>query len=255
VLLKSQELGGPTLWLNSDLARIDRIYKNIEPGGEVFNWYPDNRKFLIRAEIGGDALWLVDVSTGEYTVLAVPGLGRVEGAAASPDGLWIIYSIYRGQKLGGEIWLVDHTGRNANLLTATQGLANNFSWSPDGKKVVYFESGLNILDVGTRMISNYVIVGHPGENQIYWSPASDRIMFVSGSHILLVGLNGEERSVSFDNLKDYRSPVWSPDGSKIIFIAKGPDRVLNIYVFDLEFDVLEILIENIDPEAHFIIIK
>jgi len=104
-------------------------------GGKLFDWHPDGYEFLFAAqEVGDDpGLWLVEASTGEHRLLAQPaasGYVSLYGAAISPDGQVLAYC-------DGGIWMANANGSEPRR--AIDSAAAVFSWSPDGRYLLYGE--------------------------------------------------------------------------------------------------------------------
>ena len=58
----------------------------------------------------------------------------------SPDGRYLAFTATRGdedeKKKGGQVWLLDRRGGEAQKLTDIKGGVSDFAWSPDGKRLV-----------------------------------------------------------------------------------------------------------------------
>jgi hypothetical protein len=214
-------------------GKVYPISKNIVPE-DFFNWYPDNRHVLIQASL--ESLWLVDTISGEYFPLAVPGLGKVDAAAASPDGRSVIYSHY--YKNNTQLRIVDADGRNDRLILELPSRVGSIAWSPDNQKIAFRSAVWTVLDlkdIGTVNLDSF--------NVIYchfftptWSPDSRTLAFVisnntspcrdfdSGfiedSDILLFDVQtGERKTIRPNGEKGNANPIWSPDGSHLAFLS------------------------------------
>jgi len=116
-------------------------------------------------------------------------LGRVRGAAISPDGVRVAYTVTRydveANRGNSDIWAVPLAGGEAIQMTSSPGADASPAWSPDGKWLAF---------VSTR--------GGSGP-QIYLLPAD----------------GGEARLLT--NQKGGASgPIWSRDGTKILFTSE-----------------------------------
>lgn len=202
---------------------------------KFFSWFPDNKRVLIQANMG--SLWLADSLSGKYIILAVPGYGSVDGAAASPDGKSIIYSLSGGIS-EPSIWKVNADGRNAQLLFELAGRVSFFSWSPDGKQIVFLGDGWMVMDADGSNLRQLGYLGTPACLQPpIWSPDSRWLaLVVSNSpesdcrdwsqeafrdiNILIIDPEtGESRPILPDGNTGNLDPAWSPDGSQIAFVS------------------------------------
>ncbi len=116
-------------------------------------------------------------------------LGRVSGAAISPDGMRVAYTVTRydveANRGNRDIWAVPLAGGEAVQMTSSPGADASPAWSPDGKWLAF---------VSTR--------GGSGP-QIYLLPAD------GGEARLLTSQKGGASG-----------PVWSRDGTKILFTSE-----------------------------------
>jgi Tol biopolymer transport system component len=119
-----------------------------------------------------------------------------------------------------EIYTIGLDGKGRRRLTHNTWYDGGPSWSPDGRRIV-FESdlGIRIMD---RDGGNKFVLG-PGDGWAapLWSPRGDRILLSAYSGWAVVSPEGGKLR--------YRKPgprgpewgaAWSPDGRKIVYMAK-----------------------------------
>jgi Tol biopolymer transport system component len=146
-------------------------------------------------------VWQVDAATGSHKGinLGVPSAYLVD-AAPSPDGSHIVYSTTAGLSLGSDTWLVNSNGSARQHLfknTGSEAINALFSWSPDGKNIIYER----LVDSATPFLNAGLWLMNAQGNQ------SQRLADTDGGH-------------------GY-TPSWSPDSSKVAFIARtNPHDVL-----------------------------
>ena len=146
------------------------------------------------------------------------------------------------------IHVMDADGSNRRRVADTPGQL--FWWSPDGTRLVFtsgFEDERNRNTECCKSIAVYVIdadgtgltrVTEVGSSNAFpsWSPDGTRVAFssdrewargtqggrVSGTwQIYVANADGSGESRLLDHPEDDRSPVWSPDGTRIAFTASA----------------------------------
>lgn len=111
--------------------------------------------------------------------------------AVSPDGKQVVLCSSRTGAF--EIWVMDHNGKHLRQVTGLGGFAVFPDWAPDGRHVVFEWSPTD-----------------PGLTDLYV------VDTVTGEVELLLELAGTQQTIN---------PVWSPDGSEVLFVRQ--DTVLD----------------------------
>ena len=152
----------------------------------------------------------------------------------SPDGNKIVFVSDREWSSGtSEIYIMDIDGKNQTNLT------NNISrdiypgFFPDGSKI-YFESYRDdfikqfMMDIdGSNQIEICRQCSRPSI-----SPDGSKIIYSSGFSIFIMDIDGTNKTQLTNNLESY-SPVFSPDGSKILMRSSdGNNNTLYIMNVD-----------------------
>jgi Tol biopolymer transport system component len=107
--------------------------------------------------------------------------------AWSPDGMQIAYRHQPGDDRTTEIWVVNADGSNAHALTENDVADWGPGWTPDGR------------------VSWNSAVGVGG----------------GGFHLWVANADGSDQHSLGDVVIEY--PAWSPDGSKVAFMAQEPN--------------------------------
>jgi Tol biopolymer transport system component len=128
-----------------------------------------------------------------------------------------------------DLYVMDADGSNVKRLT-TNADVFLYSWSPDGRRLVYDSlstEGLFVInDDGTWKIQ----LSEQSDHTPSWSPNGEKIAFATTRHgateIYVVDVDGgnETRLTERPSSNDKR-PTWSPDGEEIAFVT---NRVLSL---------------------------
>lgn len=125
------------------------------------------------------------------------------------------------------IILMDTGGATLERLTTDPGKPSNFTWSPNGRSVVYdsWQGGnfdIYVMDVEANTHRQLTLDGSRDQLPV-WSPNGKWIAFLSdragGRTIYRMDVNGENVK-QLTNKKDCRKPAWSPDSQWIAFAAE-----------------------------------
>lgn len=186
----------------------------------------------------------VVVARGKLSVMNADGTGgialRVSCAvqcdvAWSPRGTWIAYTVVddcSSPPCASRLAVVRSNGQDRKVLLRFVGATVEApSWSPDGKTIAFVEEASGIQDLNT--------VGANGKGFTRLAPADGGIFYPryrpvwtqDGSRILFSAKRGGKRVVlsisrtgdDLQNLAEGWWPVLSPDGTQIAFVA-GDDN-------------------------------
>ena len=176
--------------------------------------------------------------------------------ASNRDGNW-------------EIYVMDADGGNPQNLTNDPNDDRDPSWSPDGKRIVFFSNRDGHVIDGRSTSEIYVMDANGGNPQNLtndpnddrfpsWSPNGKRIAFVSDRDgppryfdIYVVDADGSNLQRLTNDPRDDRHPSWSPDGKRIVFGARREGHfetrfavTYEIYVMDANGGNQQRLTEN-----------
>jgi len=191
----------------------------------------------------GDIVSLTDVETGkELASLYLPNWGRLP--KWSPDGNYLSIigtAKSNATKASDEFYIISRDGGEFKRLTHfsntfEQSAIADYSWSPDGKKIVFWsytelgdpnaegaQSELMILDITTGEVTNLCIQGISAI-----TPLNDVVLFAQ------------------------LEPIWSPDGSQIMIsqwdTTQGQNnKNYNVLVIDIPSLISVKINENKQP--------
>jgi serine/threonine protein kinase/Tol biopolymer transport system component len=150
---------------------------------------PDGRMLAYASDFAGSGgldIWVRQISGGEAVRITHDGMNNRE-PSFSPDGSRIVFSSDRAR---GGVYIVPALGGEPRQVT-TQGRCPRFS--PDGKQIVYWSG--NDINIGPR----------------------------DSQRILVVPADGGSPRVLSSGFFTARHPVWSPDGSRVLFVGTQDD--------------------------------
>ena len=154
----------------------------------------------------------------------------------SPDGRYLAFLSGRQEGKGGQVWLLDRRGGEAQRLTMIKGGISDFAWSPDARRLAL------VLDEETDSIARKDTAEHKTPKPI----VIDRYNFkrdVTGylgskrTHLALFDVATRRLDTLTSERYDDDNPSWSPDGQRIAFTREAPaepgkPRDSDLYVID-----------------------
>ena len=168
-----------------------------------------------------------------------------------------------------EIYVMDADGKNQRRLTNNRHEDWGPSWSPDGKRIVFFSNrdGHVHAKHGVPTYEIYVmdadggtprnLTNNPNDDRDpSWSPDGKRIAFVperdGNPEIYVMDADGgNPRNLTNSPFFDDWSPSWSPDSKRIAFQSnrdKDNPHKYQIYVMDADGGNQQKLTENLKTD-------
>jgi len=146
--------------------------------------------------------------------------------AWSPDGKWIDFVSDKSGE--DEVWVAHEDGTGLKRFSDGPAEKSNLRWAPDSKSLVYSTSDhkLNRVDVETGTTKTLGTNRASAFQGIQFSPDSKWLAYSRMNddlrpHVFVIPSNGgEEHHVGRDDqLFAETSPVWTPDGKMLVFLA------------------------------------
>ena len=198
-------------------------------------WSPDYKRIaMVRSRMGSDSLKRSDIylmnadGTGKRWARSLPSSFGMGYPSWSPDGSRLVVVV----ALGGKLYLatMDVATGNMAFVTCENELVQGSSpsWSPTGNSIVYVAPDFASIrrcnpggDVDLLVSSGPSRIG-----KVTYSPDGKRIAYSEGiginynSEIFVKNLtDGSVKRLT--NSAGYEGhPTWSPDGTRIAFVAK-----------------------------------
>jgi Tol biopolymer transport system component len=232
---------------------------------------PDGKQlaFVSSRGTGSADIWVLDLQAKPARNLThAPGSFR---PSWSPDGKWIAFSSDRNtpvrrdggrfeQSQAASIYLMRADGTDMRRLTAAGKFAGSPKWSPDGKRVVFYEMDIQdtfyarratpVSRPGKLVDSQIVSVGLAnGTRQEHTSGPGLKVspQFLSGNRIGYVMKAGSRMGLAFttgDQGADgqMRNPSWSSDGKWVVYQKWSSESWRQnqpLFSIDPEFDLAQ----------------
>jgi len=261
IITKYEEYG--LYWLN----RKGRPQSAV---GTFLGWHPNGYEVLFWEDNAPDlGLWLIDVRTSAHRLIAQPPTLNVSGAAISPDGQRLIYGTNTFDV--HQIWTANADGSEPRLLLESNTVVYVFSWSPDGRYLLYTGEPTPTIGKGTPAPSPggpLWVMDRNGKNRrplrvpfIFgfgfnpvWSPTGRYVASVGGTDEAapcwskgkafladpLCSFKGT--GVYVENIdtgevqlaaRNAIDPAWSPDGSLLTVSRMDEQKQVGIWLADV----------------------
>ena len=197
-----------------------------------FSYSPGKIAYRSQSTDGYHEIFTMNTDGSDRTQITFDNADNRE-PCISRDGTKIVYSDYNT----GRLWVMNANGTNQHAVTLPpMGRDVQPSWSPDGAKIVFSSSRtiyyrlyiINEDGSGLTQISSSVLPSGDCQWPTFNEDAS-HVAFFSNNNgkIFTVKTDGTEvHQVTTTSLPTH--PVWSPDGTKILYYHTYPYKIYSI---------------------------
>lgn len=215
---------------------------------EQLSFSPDGSRLVLRSQAQSGPPTVVQTANADFTnrttivTASDYGFEEVGSPVWSPDGTKISVLLYTGYGSNARLATVNPDGTDLKIIAATTDLdtyRQNGSWYPDSKRLVYINNVNQLCTVSTvttaKTCSNLPkasVTGAPYDGAFSSPTVSSDGQYVAMTLYVGTDIGGMTRydiartsttGTGFVNLTksaehgQYRTPVWSPDGSTLAF--------------------------------------
>ena len=210
------------------------LFRNEEAGFvQPSSWTPDGKHILTLffRKDNISQLALVDAETGAVRVLKSLNWVYPKKMEISPDGRWIVYDTFAGDKPGPrDIYLLAMDGSREIKLVDSPGEDLFPSWSPDGRQILFASDRSGSMDAWALRVT---AAGQAdGEPRLVKKDLKQFLpMGVTSAGNLVYGVRSGVTDIVIEDagrrtLLQTRTPgqnlapAWSRDGSKLAYLSR-----------------------------------
>jgi eukaryotic-like serine/threonine-protein kinase len=259
-LKRDTESGRQSATTGSERLTIASGSERVEESGSVSDLAATKRRKRLAATVGAIVVFCGIAGVGLYfifhrpvpaafqnfTVTQITNTGKVEMAAISPDGRYLVTEA--NDNGSRSIWLRNlPTSSDTQIIPPSITFYRSLTFSPDGN-YIYFRKAVDMDNTGYDLFRVPVLGGTPKktvadiDSDVTFSPDGRRIAYIrhndpemGKTRLLTAASEGNDEKVLHIVSRDeyWHSPAWSPDGRTITLLSSLGHGLSGIKQFDL----------------------
>ncbi|MBT6145146.1 MAG: hypothetical protein HOH74_06940 [Gemmatimonadetes bacterium] len=191
----------------------------VEVVGQSHSWSLDGRRLAYHSR---GHLHMLDVETGEITLLATPG-SYPAWSMTDPNILY--YGKNRGpSREEFDLFQLNVATLEAKLLLEKRYPLSPMAASPTSEHLLVSNAGdggysVQVLDLRSLTDVGIGTSGYNGSRNPEWSPSGDALAYIASDGLIIREMSTliETKIVSTTSELRPRQPSWSPDGTRLAF--------------------------------------
>jgi dipeptidyl aminopeptidase/acylaminoacyl peptidase len=220
-----------------DLFRIQRVGSpQVSPDGA---WVAYTVSTPASPSASGETrVWMVPTAGGDPLPMTAKGYSA-SSPAWSPDGKYLSFMATRGDSAYAQVWIMDRRMGEGQQLTHEKWGISGYEWSPDGSRLLLSIRDPNPVD--TLPAHERPRSTPPWEiDRLQFK--RDGVGYLTGdrrTHLHVFDLATKETRQITSGDFDASSPKWSPDGTRVAFVAnrtENPDGNSNTDIWVVAAD-------------------
>ncbi len=207
---------------------------------------------------GGHDLWLLDATTRRARLWLDCAPDDCLAVASAPEGCGAVYTrVVDGQPV---LWQFACAAAAPQPLFATPGAQGHYaSWSPDGTRLAYLDSGRRLCIVDVTGVAETLCLASQATALPVWSPDGAHLLITEirietgfASHLVRVDVvSGEFVDLSNVYGVEDDAPAWSPDGQWIAFRRQAAGAAVGKQLWLMRADGSEAHALTADAPTHY----
>ncbi len=181
-------------------------------------------------------VWMVSWD-GKETVQLTHSTEGESAPKWSPDGRFLSFITSRKSGMdkeeeGAQLWVMDRRGGEARKLTNLAAELDDYSWSPDGKKLLLTLRDKDRSDTIKSKVRPPIVTNRYQFKRDYQGYVDNR-----ATHLYLFDIDSKKLDTLTTGRYDEGNAAFSPDGSQIAFVSnrtEDPDKNNNDDIFIME---------------------